>query len=90
MLVLVGFGRSWQHMETSLVVGTCASSRTRSGINYGESRQCLVGQVAFRCGWVCSVKETTYTVGVVAASMLQGGMDCGRARYVRACRGSVG
>lgn len=53
MLVLVGSGRSWQHMETSLVVGTVASSMARRGICFGLLRLGWASQHRFPSGWFC-------------------------------------
>jgi hypothetical protein len=56
------------------------------------SRSGDVGSGRFFCGRAMCVIETTYTVGVVAASMLQGGICPGDVRWgpagcVRFCRG---
>jgi hypothetical protein len=66
------FGSGWFGLgkETSLVVGTVASSRAQRGILWHRKEWC--GKAV--CVEFRQVMETTYTVGVVAASMPQGGM----------------
>lgn len=67
---------SRQGTQTALVVGTVASSRTRSGIESGSGMASLV-EMRRDMTWsvlAVFVTETTYTVGVAAASMLHGGM----------------
>jgi hypothetical protein len=54
-----------------------ASSMARRGMRSVVSWSVNVSLVALRRGELGHVSETTYTVGVVAASMPQGGMDHG-------------
>lgn len=72
----------WQ--QTTLVIGTAASSTVRSGMDRGRFWQGLVvyglvGQGLLRC-----VMETALVVGTVASSRTRSGMDCGQARHVMA------
>jgi hypothetical protein len=56
----------------------------------GVSRRGKACGGRFGCGMVRRVMETTYTVGVVAASMPQGGMQFGLLRLVSVCRVGLG
>jgi hypothetical protein len=131
------FGCVSSGLQTTLVIGTEASSTVRSGMNHGgaccvdvrhvlfslvwsglikehlshgrhgassmtrRGMHCVLeGRVRawqgtaccgrFGCGMVRRVMETTYTVGVVAASMPQGGMQFGLLRLVSVCRVGLG
>lgn len=57
MLVLFGSGRSWQHMGTSLVIGTIASSRARRGMGYGQARSGALRRVMSRFVELCRGKS---------------------------------
>lgn len=77
----VSSGQAVYFVETTLLVSKRATASVAEwdALWRGESRQCWLGLV-----WSRQAKETTYTVGVVVASMLLGGMHPGKLGHVSA------